>query len=130
MSKRGEGGLERPIRPRCANEAGVNCRAVLSFYKFSISHAFFTQIHFENNCESSQTSLYEAKRPSGLVQQDYSRSWVWDAELGGRLCFNAVSDCGAGELLVRLLERMPITLIWFQISRLQPKLRKRHTIRS
>lgn len=29
--------------------------------------------------------------------------WWWDAELGGRLCFNAESDCGAGELLVGLL---------------------------
>ena len=32
----------------------------------------------------------------------------WDTELGGRLCFNAESDCGAGESLVGLLGGPPI----------------------
>lgn len=44
----------------------------------------------------------EVKRPSGLVQ-DSSPEVRQNTELGGRLCFNAESDCGAGELLVRLL---------------------------
>ena len=47
--------------------------------------------------------MNEATRPSGLVQQGYRPEMEWDAELGGRLCFNAESDCGAGELLARLL---------------------------
>ena len=64
-----------------------------------------------------------AKRPSSLVQAGLQPELGQNADLGGRLCFNAVSDCGAGELLVRLLGRMPITMIGFQVSRLQPKIR-------
>ena len=118
------GGLGRPIRPRCANEPGVNCRAVLSSYKIDLA-LFLLSFSFANNSESSQTSVMKQKDPVPWFSRTTAREMVRNAELGGRLCFNAESDCGAGELLVRLLGRMPIAMmIGFQISRLQPKIRR------
>ncbi len=73
----------------------------------------------------------EANGPSGLVQQDYRPEMGWDAELGGRLCFNAESDCGAGELLVRLLgEDADRDDDWVSSFEAAAKNKKRHTTRS
>ena len=57
MEERGGEGLGRTIRPRCANESGVNCRAVLGSYQVLNSYAFFTHYFSVNRCNSSHTSI-------------------------------------------------------------------------
>ena len=80
----------------------MNCRAVLSSCDFDFARFLHSFLSSNTTANLHRPQSSEAKRASGLVQQDYSPEMGWNAELGGRLCFNAESDCGAGDLLVRL----------------------------